>query len=290
MREASHIGLALDAYLAYEKPGKERDSARTQSSAQNLRKVSLWLNSHLGILVLLLIWEAAPKLGLLDASFVPSLLDVVAAIGELWRGGDLLRHVSVSLTRVALGFLLAVITALPLGLLLGGWFYCAEASLSLLLEIFSFISPFVAFHVLLLALGIGEAPKILMIAWASLWPVFFATVAAVRHVDRTLLKTARGFSLSRRSTFLKIVLPASESSIWRALRLSGCHAFIILIAAEMMGASSGLGWMIQSYQENYAVRDIYAIALVIMLLGWSVDLLLRGAAIGFHWIYERSEL
>jgi NitT/TauT family transport system permease protein len=211
-----------------------------------------------------------------DSAFIPPFSTVLAAIWELGQTGNLLHHVGLSLFRALAGFLLAVVIALPLGFLLGGWFRCLEAAITPLTDILAQANPFILFHVVLLFLGIGEATKVIIIASACMWPILFSTIAAVRHVDPVLWKTANSFGLSRVALFRKIVLPASAPSIFTSLRLSAGYAFFMLIAAEMMGASSGLGWLVLSYQENYHVVRIFAAATVIAALGLGIDAAMQG--------------
>jgi NitT/TauT family transport system permease protein len=230
-----------------------------------------FLGKYVAVWILLVVWEAAPRLGLVDPVFVPPFSSVMATVWELGATSNLLHHVGISLFRALAGFLLAVVVALPLGFALGGWFPCLEAALSPLTDVFSQANPFILFHIILLFLGIGEATKVTIIAWACVWPILFSTIAAIRHIDPVLRKTATGFGLSRAALFWKVVLPAAAPSLFTSLRLSAGYAFFMLIAAEMMGASSGLGWLVLSYQENYHVVRIFAVATVIAVLGLGID-------------------
>jgi NitT/TauT family transport system permease protein len=239
------------------------------------RRVFRFLGKYVSVWLLLAVWEVAPRLGLVDPVFVPPFSSVMATVWELRTTSDLLHHVGISLFRALAGFLLAVLVALPLGFLLGGWFPCVEAALSPLADVFSQANPFILFHIILLFLGIGEATKVTIIAWACVWPILFSTIAAIRHIDPVLKKTAAGFGLSRVALFWKVVLPATAPSLFTSLRLSAGYAFFMLIAAEMMGASSGLGWLVLSYQENYHVVRIFAVATVIAVLGLGIDGMMR---------------
>jgi NitT/TauT family transport system permease protein len=92
-----------------------------------------------------------------------------------------------------MGFALAVITGIPMGFLLGGWFKTVKKSLEWLMEIFSQVNPFVMFHIIIFNIGIGEEPKVIIIMWACLWPVITNTIAGIQNVNQTLIKAARGF-------------------------------------------------------------------------------------------------
>jgi len=133
----------------------------------------------------------------------------------------------------------------------------------------------VLFHIIILFLGIGEAAKTFIIGWLCLWPVVFSAMNGVRDADPLLLKAARSLGVGRLRLFVSVVIPSAAPSIIAGLRLSAGYAFIMLIAAEMMGASSGLGWLVIQAQESYHVARIFAGAAVITGLALAVDGILK---------------
>jgi NitT/TauT family transport system permease protein len=222
------------------------------------------------VAVVLVAWEAAPRLGLVDAGFFPPFS---AVIGELWAqgvSGALPRNAAISIGRAAAGFALAVLAAIPAGLLLGTLPTLAECCTPLFM-VLAAANPFLLFHVALLFLGIGEAPKITMIAWVCGWPLLFGSMAAMARPDAELLRTGRAFGLGGWALTRRVLLPAAAPAIATSLRLSAGLAFFVLIAAEMMGASSGLGWLVLTYQESYHAARIYAAAVAIAIPGLLAD-------------------
>lgn len=234
-----------------------------------------FLRKNIAILIFLILWEVIPKLGLVDPSFVPPFSQVLATTWELIVSDNLIMHTLVSLGRALGGFIIAAIIAIPLGLLLGGWFPNLQLALEPLMDAFSQANPFILFHIILLFLGIGEATKIFIITWICIWPIMFSAISGIQNTDPVLLKSARSFNLGRWALFYKIVLPAAASSIFNGLRLSAGYSFFMLIAAEMMGASSGLGWLIISSQENFQMKWIFSAAMIITLLGLLIDSLMQ---------------
>jgi len=235
---------------------------------------------QIAVLLLLAAWEAAPRLGLADPAFLPPFSVVMATIWEQAAAGELTRHAAISLFRAVTGFLIAVSLAVPAGLILGSEFGLADA-FSPLCNVLSQANPFILFHIVLLFLGIGEAPKVAIIAWVCAWPVLFGSMASIHGVDPDLLRTGRAFGLRRLPLFWKVVLPAAAPAIFTALRFSAGLAFFVLIAAEMMGASSGLGWLVLSYQETYHAARIFAAATSIAILGLVSDL-------GLGWLERKA--
>lgn len=224
-----------------------------------------------------ILWEAIGALKLVNPLLLPPFSKVALKIWDILLHGNLLEHITISLERAMGGFLIALCVAIPLGLLLGGWFRTIQLALEPLCDIAAQANPFILFHVVILFLGIGEAAKISVIAWVCVWPILFNTVAGVKNVDANLLKAALAFGLSKWAIFRKVVLPAAAPAIFTGLRLSAGYSFFLLIAAEMMGSRTGLGYLVLYTQESYNVELVYSAALVITLLGLSIDILLQYA-------------
>ncbi|HWR41170.1 MAG TPA: ABC transporter permease [Patescibacteria group bacterium] len=237
-----------------------------------LRKL---LTEKTAILAFVLLWEVVTRLGLVNQIFIPPFSKVVAAMWFLIQNGYLVKHTLISLERALGGFLLAAVIAIPLGLLMGGWFRRIQLVLNPLFEIAAQANPFILFHIVILFLGIGELAKVSIIAWICIWPILFNTAAGVRNVDSVLLRAAQSFGLNRRQLFFKVILPASAPAIFTGLRVSAGYSFFLLIAAEMMGSSSGLGWLILYSQENYNIQWIFAGATMIAILGLTMDTILQ---------------
>jgi NitT/TauT family transport system permease protein len=193
--------------------------------------------------------------GVIPSLFVPPLSQVIRAIADLWSTGELVRNSLISLQRAFIGFAAAVVLGLPLGLLVGGWFPRVQTALEPLMELFAQANPLVLFHIIILFLGIGEAPKTFIIGWLCLWPVTFSAINGIQNVDPLVLKAARSFGVGRGRLFVSVILPFAAPAIFAGLRLAAGYAFIMLVAAEMMGASSGLGWLVLSAQE--LLRDAH---------------------------------
>ncbi|MDF2876122.1 MAG: binding-protein-dependent transport system inner rane component [Sporomusa sp.] len=226
-------------------------------------------------IIFILVWEISARLGLVNTMFIPVFSTVLVAIKDLIIAGTLLPHIAISLQRSLGGLAIAVAIGIPLGFIMGGWFRKLETALGPLFELAAQANPYILFHVIILFLGIGEAAKLAIIAWICIWPVLFNTAAGVRHIDADLLKAARSFGLTRWSLFYKVVLPAAGPSIFTGLRLSAGYSFFLLIAAEMMGSSSGLGWFLIYSQENYNIEWIFSGVVVIAVLSISIDTIFK---------------
>ncbi|MCB5181464.1 ABC transporter permease [Streptomyces antimicrobicus] len=225
------------------------------------------------VVALLLLWEAAPRLGLVDATFLPPVSEVATAWWELLGDGQLAEHTRASLVRSLGGFGIAVAVAVPLGLLIG-WYRPVADLLGPLLEVFRNTAALALLPVFVLLLGIGETSKISIIVYACLWPVLLNTISAVRGVDATLVRLARSMDLSTLRLFQKVVLPASVPAVFTGIRLAGAVSILVLVAAEMIGAKAGLGYLINASQFNFAIPQMYAGILTVSAIGVAFNQLL----------------
>jgi NitT/TauT family transport system permease protein len=224
-----------------------------------------------GMIALLLLWEAAPRLGWIDSQFFPPPSVIVLAGWQLAGTGELFVHIGVSLQRTIQGLLCAIALAIPLAFVLGGWFPRLTRFLSPLLNLFGQINAFSLFPLFVLFFGIGELAKFSIIFWSCLWPILFTTLAGIQGVEPLFVKVARSMGSGRLTLFLKVLLPGALPSIFTGVRIGATVAFLMLIAAEMVGAKSGLGWMVMNAQVNYLIPRLYLAAVIIALLGMALN-------------------
>ncbi|BBB89512.1 MAG TPA: ABC transporter permease [Methylomusa anaerophila] len=238
-----------------------------------------WLIDVSGIIAFFLLWEIAPRIGLVDAQFIPPLSEVLLAAGKLAANGDLFIHIAASLQRTFIGLALAVALAVPLGFLLGGVFPALGRHMQPLLRLLGQVNAFSLFPIFILFFGIGEVAKVSIIFWSSIWPVLFTTIAGIQQVDPLYIKSARSMGADRMTIFRKVILPGTAPVIFTGVRTGASHAFLMLIAAEMIGASAGLGWVIHNSAMNNIIPRLFAATITIALLGMAINYLL-------HWLEE----
>lgn len=232
-----------------------------------------------GLIGFFLIWEIAPHIGLVDGQFIPPLSEVSMAIWKLAANGELFIHIAASLQRTFAGLALAVLLAVPAGFLLGGVLPGLSRRLRPLLRILGQVNAFSLFPIFILFFGIGEVAKISIIFWSSIWPVLFTTIAGVQQLDPLYIKSARSMGADRFTIFSKVILPGTAPVIFTGIRTGASHAFLMLIAAEMIGASAGLGWVIHNSAVNNIMPRLFAATIMIALLGMGINYLL-------HWLEE----
>lgn len=227
----------------------------------------------LGIVGFLALWELVPRLGIVSEAYLSPPSQIVVTIWQLIGSGELWKHLAASLQRSLWGLLTAIGLGVTLGLLMG-WFKRFEAIVDPILQLFRQTSAFALFPVFILFLGIGETSKVAIIFWASFWPVLLSTISGVRQVDRLLIDSARSMGASQWFVFTKVVLPAASPSIFTGIRLAGTYCITALVAAEMIGAHSGLGFLTLNSQEVFQIPTMYAGILLLALLGLALNYVL----------------
>jgi NitT/TauT family transport system permease protein len=224
----------------------------------------------IAIVLFLALWEVAPRVGLVDRTFLTPLSEVLKAWWELAKSGSLWDHVSISMERALAGFTISLVVAIPIGFVIG-WYPRVAEVVNPLLEAFRNTATLALLPVFTLLLGIGETTKIVIIVYACAFPIVLNTITGVQTVDPLLVKSARSMGLGHLALFWRVVLPAAVPTIFTGVRMAGSYAILVLVAAEMVGAKAGLGFLINSSQNNFAIPNMYAGILTISVIGIAVN-------------------
>jgi NitT/TauT family transport system permease protein len=223
---------------------------------------------------LLLAWEAAARFGLIDVRFFPAPSAILLALIGMLGSGELMEHLLISLQRIALGFLLGAVPAIVIGVAMGISRPARALIDPLIVATYpipkSAILPFI-----LLIFGLGEMSKVVMVAIGVFFPVAINATAGVLAINPIYLDVGKSFKASRFDTFRTIALPGALPFIMTGIKLGAGLALILIAIAEMVGAKSGIGYMIWSAWETFAVEKMYVGLFVIALIGFGVSFLLR---------------
>ena len=228
----------------------------------------LWHGARqwLAIAAFLVLWEVAPRLGMVEQAFLPPLSEVLRTGVALIQNGQLWNHVQASLSRSLLGFALAIVYAVPLGIAIG-WYRPFASVVSPLLEAMRNTAALALLPVFILLLGIGEASKIALVVYSCSFPILLNTISGVKNVDPLLIKSAKTMGLSSFQLFRKVILPAAVPTIFVGVRLAGAYSLLVLVAAEMIGAKAGLGYLIIYAQYNFQIPNMYVGILSLTIIG-----------------------
>ncbi len=225
-------------------------------------------------ILLLLLWEAGSAIGVIPSRILASPLSVMGELARMLVSGELAHHLAVSLGRVVMGLAIGVGSGAALGVV-AGLSRAGDAAIDPLVQIKRTI-PVVALTPLFIVwFGIGEATKIGLIAFATAFPVYLNLHQGIRSVDRRLLDAARSFGLSRSQLIWHVVLPGAMPSLLVGLRYSLSVSVLMLVIAEQINATSGLGYLINDARETMRTDIIVVCLLVYALLGLGGDGLVR---------------
>lgn len=218
-----------------------------------------------------LAWQAVVALTQPSPAVLPSPALTAQTLWKLFASGDVFRHIGASLGRVFAAWLLAAAIAIPLGLL-QGTHPKLERLLDPLFELFRPISPLAWIPMAILWFGIGEAGKVFIIFIATFFPILLNTVSGVKAVDPVLVRAGRVLGCDTDARlFRQVILPAAMPTILVGLRISFGTGWAAIIAAELVAANRGLGYLIANGMEILRSDQVLAGMVIIALLGILVD-------------------
>lgn len=235
-----------------------------------MKKIRKVINALIGLSLVLIAWEGLVLSGKYDKSLLPPPAKVLEGMRELLLDGTLFTHIKLSLFRFAAGYLTAVIAGVILGLVFG-WFNRVWSIFDPVVQVLRPISPIAWFPFIVLWFGIGDLPAIVIIFIAAFYPVLLSTVSSVSKIDQIYLKVAKNFGIKQPFIFTKIVLPAAFPYIATGLHIALGSAWVFLVAGEMVGAQSGLGYLIIDARNNLRTDLVLAGIIFIGLSGLLLD-------------------
>jgi sulfonate transport system permease protein len=256
-----------------------RESADEATSPAPSGRLRRWARPALGLLLpvgLALAWELIVWLGLSSGRLVPPPTKVFATIADLARSGELMRHVTVTLTRVAAGFGLGVVVGTLFGAIAGYW-GLPRRLIDPTVQALRAIPSIAWVPLFILWLGIFETSKIALIAVGVSFPVYLGVMGAILSVDRKIVEVGRIFRLSGPAMIRRILLPAVLPAYVVALRVGLGLGWMFVVAAEFMGASEGLGYLLIDGQQLGKPTQIVAAIVIFAVLGKATDWLLEVA-------------
>jgi len=212
------------------------------------------------------LYEAAFRLGLVQARLLPAPSRIFATLWELAASGELATHVSATVWRVLMGFGLGAFVGMVLGALTGAS-SMARRLLDPTLQALRAIPSLAWVPLFILWLGIFESSKIALIATGVFFPVYLGVMAAIANVDRKIVEVGRAFRLSRLSLVRRVLLPAILPDFVIAIRSGLGLGFMFVVAAEIMGASEGLGYLLVDGQQLGKPAQILAAIIAFAVLG-----------------------
>lgn len=236
-----------------------------------------WVSLASVAATLLLWFVLTTATGLVSPGRFPSPTEFWQSLNQIatrgYAGAELANHAFHSVRLVILGFLVAIATGVPLGLWMG-WSRRAEAAINPIFLIIRPIPPLAWIPLAILWLGLGDAAKIMVIWFAAFVPAVINAFAGVRNIDRPIIEAARMLGTPRWRLVSEVIAPAASPMIFTGLRLSLQAAWTTLVAAELVGALVGIGFVLNMAQQDIYPGMILVGMVTVGVLGWATTLLL----------------
>jgi NitT/TauT family transport system permease protein len=239
-----------------------------------------------GLAVLFLLWYLGvhyiasdpSKAGFADFGPIPAF----TAIPRLWEDGTIVSAVNASSYRLGVGLLIAISIGVPVGIVMGSSKRFRELG-NAPFQLLRMVSPLSWEPIAVLAFGLSGATVMFLIAIAAVWPVVFSTAAGLSKVDPAWFKVARNLGASRVHMLTQIIVPAIAFDVLTGIRLALGVAWIVLVPAEFLGVSEGLGYAVQDAKESLSYDSLMAMILIIGAIGYLLDSTLVLAIKRFSW-------
>ena len=246
---------------------------RRRALSQNASERIMGVVAPIGVFAL---WELLADMHLIDTRFFPAPSSIVGMFGALLANGQLEANALISLERLFWGFLLGAIPALAIGLTMGLYRPVRTLVEPLILGTYP-VPKSAILPLILLIFGLGEPSKIVMVAIGVFYPVVINTVSGVLQIPQIYLDVGHNFGASRWKMFTTIALPGALPFIMTGVKLGAGMGLILIAIAEMIGAQSGLGYMIWNAWQILSVNTMYVGLITIAVLGFALTLAINEA-------------
>ena len=226
-------------------------------------------------LLLLAVWEALSRAGLLDGRFWPPPTSLWGTAWELIRDGSLVTNVRISLGRIVIGFALGAVPAVALGLAMGLFWPVRVFLMPIAAAIYA-VPKIALLPLVFLMFGLGETSKYVIVALSVFFLVVLNTMAGVLAIEVSYRDVARNFGAGPVGLFLTVALPGALPAVFTGLRLGLGFALIVIVGTEYVAAREGIGYFIYNSYEVLAIRKMFVGLVVTGLMGWLLTLMLDG--------------
>ena len=253
-----------------------------------------WTSAHgrlvlsaLSICVGLAAWQTLST-WVFKSIIFPSTTSTLAALIDLFASGEIGKHLGITSYRVLAGFFVGSAAGAVLGLLMGS-FPMVRKFLDPYTNFFRFVTPIAWITPAVIWFGVGEGSKLFLITYATLFIVLLNTVAGVMHIHRDKLRMACAFGARPWQMFLYVTLPASVSFILDGMRVALGNSFMTVIGAEILSANSGLGYLIYSSRVYFRADVMFAVILLLGVMGFAADRLFTLMQHRILWRYQAGK-
>lgn len=222
--------------------------------------------------ILIVLWQIASIFNSPD--FLPSPWRTLQGFEEIVKKGTLWEDIVISMKRVGIGWIRGLVIAIPIGLLVGR-FKVVRWLVEPFVNFFRFVPAIGFLTLFLMWFGVGEESKLVLITYATIFPVIINTIAGVTGIDPVKYQAAQSLGASQLQMFFTVTVPGSIPNIFTGIRLGLSGAIISIVAAEMLAASEGLGYLIYTSRLYYRTDWIFVGIVTLGIIGFALDKILR---------------
>jgi ABC-type nitrate/sulfonate/bicarbonate transport system permease component len=225
-------------------------------------------------LVVIIIWEFVGQMKFVDPVFLPAPSAILKELLLMIKTGELFVHIGYSMGRMIVGFSLACVVGVLLGLTMA-WFRFIDRIFEPLIDLIRPVSPLAILPLAILWLGIGHSSKIFIIFYGALFPIVLNTYAGIKGVEKATVDAAKTLGATKVELLFKVAIPSALPIILTGIRISSAIAMIVVVASEMVAATAGLGYLILTAEQVYKTEEMFVGILCISILGFGLDRLIK---------------
>ncbi|UOQ56971.1 ABC transporter permease [Leucobacter allii] len=233
-----------------------------------------WVRKWSIPILVIALWELISRIGLVDEVLLPPPSKIVGTIGELLQDGSLQQGILVSFLRAVTGLAIGTVFGVALAVVAGLW-RTGEDTFDPIVQLLRPLPATALMPLVVLAMGMDEAPKIFLVSYASFFPVYLNVFQGIRDVDNRLVESAAVFGLRRSELIRQVILPSAMSSFFVGFRFSVSISWVVLVVAEQLNAQSGVGYLMMDAQRYFRADIIFVGLIVYALFGLGSDMLVR---------------
>jgi sulfonate transport system permease protein len=246
---------------------------KKNSSILDSKTATVFISLILPI-VIILFWYIGSSNGSFNVSIIPTPQKVGNAFLKMIENGSLWQHILASFGRVIRGFAIGAVTGIILGLFIGLYFRLNQL-FAALIGVLRPIPPIAMIPLFIMWLGIGEQSKIALVTVGAFWPVLLNTIAGVQSTDSKLIEVAKVFGKNKLLILKDIIIPSTIPSLFTGLRLSISTAWSCVVAAEMIAADKGVGYLIMYARQMSKPAELFVGIISIGVIGLAIDILFQ---------------
>lgn len=219
------------------------------------------------VIPILLVWELLPQLAIVPRTLVPPPSGLVPTAWDLFATYNFIKHIGDSMMRFSLGIFFALITAIPIGTLMG-WNVSIRRHGLPVFQILAPIPPPAWVPVTMILFGVGLPMQVFLIWIGAFYPILFNTYQGIKETDPRYIASARVFGASELTTIRYVYLPNALSSIVMGVKIGIAMGLVMLVISEMIGAGSGIGWLLLESKEFFRIDRMVICMLTLGAIGW----------------------